>query len=101
VRNDERTAEIGYWIGKPWWGHGFATEAASALVRYCFATVGFKRLICCHFEDNAASRRVIEKLGFYPNGVCSAWCEARQEEVPTRSYEMRRPMAALFWRRSA
>jgi ribosomal-protein-alanine N-acetyltransferase len=101
VRNEDGSAEIGYWVGRPWWGQGFATEAASALVRYCFTTEGLKRLVCCHFEDNPASQRVIEKLGFQPNGVCSAWCEARQAEVVTRSYEMRRPMAALFWRRTA
>jgi RimJ/RimL family protein N-acetyltransferase len=100
LMNEDGSAEIGYWIGKPWWGHGYATEAASALVRYCFTTAGLKRLICCHFEDNPASQRVIEKLGFVPNGVCTAWCEARQADVATRSYEMRRPIAALFWRAS-
>lgn len=98
VRGDDQSAEIGYWIGKPWWGQGFATEAASALVRHCFATERMKRLTCCHFDDNPASQRIIEKLGFRPNGTCSAWCEARQQEVPTLSYAMRRPMAALFWR---
>lgn len=101
VMNDDASAEIGYWIGRPWWGQGFATEAASALVRYCFTTAGFKRLTCCHFVDNPASERVIRKLGFRPNGVCSAWCEARQAEVEICSYELNRPLAAVFWRRVA
>jgi RimJ/RimL family protein N-acetyltransferase len=95
------SAEIGYWIGKPWWGSGFATEAASALVRYCFTTGGFKRLTCCHFEDNDASKRVIEKLGFRPSEAASTWCDARQGEYPTRSYELNRPLSAVFWRRTA
>ncbi|HEX2840187.1 GNAT family N-acetyltransferase [Hyphomicrobium sp.] len=101
VQNDDGSAEIGYWIGKPWWGLGFATEAARALVRHCFTSAGFKRLTCCHFEDNPASERVIRKLGFKPNGVTSAWCDARQAEVPTRSYELNRPMVAMLWRLTA
>jgi RimJ/RimL family protein N-acetyltransferase len=95
------SAEIGYWIGKPWWGRGFATEAARALVRYCFATARIGRLTCCHFVDNPASQRVIAKLGFQPIGPCTAWCEARQEEVAAIRYERRRPMMALLWRLAA
>jgi RimJ/RimL family protein N-acetyltransferase len=102
VENDGSSAEIGYWIGKPWWGQGFATEAASALVRYCFTTAGMKRLTCCHFDDNPASARVIQKLGFQPHGgITAAWCDARQAEVPTRSYELNRPMKAVLWRLTA
>ncbi len=101
VACDDGSAEIGYWIGKPWWGAGFATEAASALVRYCFTTAGFKRLTCCHFEDNDASKRVIQKLGFRQSEACSAWCDARQGEFPTLSYELNRPLSAVFWRRTA
>ena len=95
------SAEIGYWIGKPWWGQGFATEAAQALVRYCFARGGFGRLTCCHFVDNPASARVISKLGFRRIGPCTAWCEARGAEIDTVLYERRRPVMSLFWRRAA
>jgi [ribosomal protein S5]-alanine N-acetyltransferase len=95
------SAEIGYWIGKPWWGQGFATEAAEALVRYCFGSRRIGRLTCCHFVDNPASARVIAKLGFRLVGPCTAWCEARQAEVETLRYERRRPVMARFWRRAA
>lgn len=88
VANGDGSAEIGYWIGKPWWGRGFATEAASALVRHCFTTAGFNRLTCCHFVDNPASRRVIEKLGFKTLETTSAWCDARQEEIAAQAYEL-------------
>ena len=94
-------AEIGYWIGQPWWGRGFATEAASMLVRYCFTNGGMSRIVCCHFADNPASQRVIEKLGFTTTGTCKAYCEARRSDVATVRYEMRRPMMARFWRRAA
>lgn len=101
VAGANRSAEIGYWIGKPWWGQGFATEAASALVRHCFTRAGFKRLTCCHFDDNPASARVIRKLGFTAAGQTTAWCDARQAEFSARTYQLSRPMTAVFWRRSA
>jgi RimJ/RimL family protein N-acetyltransferase len=94
VPNLDASAEIGYWIGRPWWGHGYATEAAAALVDHCFMGVGLARLTCCHFIDNPASARIIKKLGFRLIGPCSAWCEARQAEVPTLRYQRKRPMLA-------
>jgi RimJ/RimL family protein N-acetyltransferase len=98
---DDGSAEIGYWIGKPWWGRGFATEAAEMLVRHCFTTARIGRLTCCHFADNPASARVIAKLGFRLVGPCTAWCEARGQDAATLCYERRRPVTALFWRRAA
>jgi [ribosomal protein S5]-alanine N-acetyltransferase len=99
--HDDGDVEIGYWIGHPWWGRGFATEAARLLVRYCFADKGMPRLVCSHFIDNSGSQRVIEKLGFTATGTCQAYCEARQCDVATVRYELRRPLMARFWRRAA
>ncbi len=97
---DGASAEIGYWIGKPWWGHGYATEAATAMVHHSFAQ-GIKRLTCCHFVDNPASQRIIEKLGFKPTGPCMAWCDARGADVAIERYERRRPLIAVLWRLAA
>ena len=90
---DRDSAEIGYWVGKPYWGRGIATEAARAIVEHCFTSAGFKKLTCCHFADNPASARVIEKLGFTSTGQCNCWCEARrvqalaiQHELPRRGW---------------
>jgi len=58
------TAEIGYWIGKPFWGKGYATEAVSAAVTHAFEHQRYDALIGGHFEDNPASARVLAKLGF-------------------------------------
>lgn len=91
-----KTAEIGYWIGKPYWGQGFATEAAQAIVDHCFRTAGLARLTCCHFVENHASARVIAKLGFRRIGPARGWCEARRVEVDTITYEKRRPLRALL-----
>lgn len=93
-------AEIGYWIGKAWWGQGYATEAGRALVRHCFTKRGYTRLTCAHFVDNPASCRVIRKLGFTPiDEACLVWCDARQAEVPTQWYELKRPIMGVLWRR--
>ncbi|ODA68131.1 putative succinyl-CoA transferase [Methyloligella halotolerans] len=65
-RSDDggQTAEVGYWVGKPFWGQGFATEAVAELIVHAFATERFDSLLGGHFEDNPASARVLGKLGF-------------------------------------
>jgi ribosomal-protein-alanine N-acetyltransferase len=57
-------AELGYWIAPALWGQGLVTEAAQAVVRCGFETIGLHKLTVRCFAENAASRRVIEKLGF-------------------------------------
>lgn len=63
----EGDAEIGYWIARDFWGRGFATEAAGAVLRIA-QTLGHRRLIAGHFVDNPASGRVLRKIGFQPTG---------------------------------
>lgn len=93
---DDGMAEIGYWIGRPYWGMGFATEAAQAVIKHGFTKSGVRRFTCSHFNDNPASRRVIQKLGFVETGLSRGWCEARQLELPTVRYERRRPWTAAI-----
>lgn len=101
IEDENKTAEIGYWIGRPWWGRGYATEAADALVHHCFTRKRFPRLTCCHFVDNAASARVIAKLGFKPTGTCTAYSDARKREIETIRYELKRPILPAFRKRAA
>lgn len=63
------SAEVGYWIGVPAWGRGYATEAAAALFDYAFGGLGVHRVEGRHFTRNAASGRVMQKLGMRPEGV--------------------------------
>ena len=67
-RNDLAEAmdeyELGYWIGKPFWGQGLIPEAARELLRHAFLELGMERIWCGHYEGNTKSRRVMEKLGF-------------------------------------
>jgi [ribosomal protein S5]-alanine N-acetyltransferase len=55
-------AELGYWIGKPYWNRGFCTEAGEAVVRYAFVILGLVRIHASHFTRNPASGRVMQKL---------------------------------------
>jgi ribosomal-protein-alanine N-acetyltransferase len=61
-------AELGYWIGVPYWGQGFATEAASVVMAFGFETLRLNRIHASHFAGNTASRRVLEKIGMRHEG---------------------------------
>ena len=56
--------ELGYWLGEPYWGKGYATEAAERLVRFAFTDLDIERLTAGHFYDNPPSGRVLSKVGF-------------------------------------
>ena len=62
-------AEIIYWLGKEFWGQGYATEAAAAVVRYGFETLRLYRIYARYLARNRASGRVLEKLGMTHEGV--------------------------------
>ena len=62
------SAEIGYWLGEPFWGRGIATEALRAVSDYAFATFDIWRLEAGVFDWNPASARVLEKAGYILEG---------------------------------
>jgi RimJ/RimL family protein N-acetyltransferase len=62
-------AELGYWIGVPYWGRGYATEAAQAVVRYAFEVEGLNRVFAFHWTTNPASGRVLQKVGMTYEGT--------------------------------
>jgi ribosomal-protein-alanine N-acetyltransferase len=68
IEPNHRRAELGYWIGVPHWGKGYATEAARALVQYGFGTLQLHRIFASHFADNVASARVLRKIGMRHEG---------------------------------
>lgn len=57
-------AEIGYWIGKPYWGRGLVPEAVRCLLKHGFQDLGIRVIWGGHYEGNMQSRRVMEKCGF-------------------------------------
>lgn len=77
-------AELGYWIGVPFWGNGYATEAATAVLRAAFETE-LNRVYAVHFATNPASGRVLQKIGMTHEGTLRAhvlkWGEYRDIEA--------------------
>lgn len=61
-------AEIGYWIGRDYWGQGYCTEAARAVLRYAFEERGVHKVVGRHLSRNSASGRVMEKIGMVREG---------------------------------
>ena len=61
--------EMGYWIGKPYWGNGYCTEAARALIRFSFETMALHRVFAHHLARNPASGRVMAKAGMRYEGT--------------------------------
>ena len=61
-REDE--CELGYWLGKPFWGHGIMPEAAREMLRHAFEELGMRKVWCGYYDGNTKSRRVQEKVGF-------------------------------------
>lgn len=62
------SAELGYWLGQPFWGRGIATRAVAAMTEFAFASFPIVRVYANVFEGNHASARVLEKAGFVFEG---------------------------------
>lgn len=69
-RDDE--CELGYWIGKPFWGKGYIPEAAKHLLRHGFEDLGMTTIWCGYYDGNTKSKRVQEKLGFRHHHTCDS-----------------------------
>lgn len=80
--------ELGYWLAKPAWGQGFATEAALAVLADHFAQTDAAVVRSSHFVENTASRNVLRKLGFVDVGPRTHFSKARQAEVAGRLMEL-------------
>jgi len=61
-------AELGYWIGKPYWNQGYCTEAAQAVLKHAFKVLGLNRIYATYFTRNPASGRVMQKIGMKYEG---------------------------------
>lgn len=66
---DHQRAEMGYWLGRPYWGQGYTTEAAYELLRFGFAELGLNRIYATHLSRNPASGRVMQKVGMQYEGT--------------------------------
>ena len=69
IKKDHNHAEIGYWIGVPYWGRGYATEAVGAMIRYGFEELRLNKIYAAYFSRNAASGAVMRKNGMRHEGT--------------------------------
>ncbi len=80
--------ELGYWVARPHWGKGYASEAGRAVARIA-AVLGHKRLTAAHFADNPASGRVLKKIGFTATGnTAMRYSRGRNAEAMTYEFAM-------------
>ena len=68
IEQQHQHAELGYWLGTPYWGKGYATEAAREVLRYGFESRRLHRIFALHFKNNPASGRILRKLGMRHEG---------------------------------
>lgn len=84
----EGQVELGYWIARPHWGQGYATEAGRAVLDVA-RMLGHQRVVASHFLDNPASGRVLRKLSFVPTGaIRNRHSCGRGGEAPTAEYAL-------------
>ena len=86
--------ELGYWLGVPYWGRGFATEAVRALIDHAFGDLEHETLISGARVNNPASRRVLEKCGFQWTGVRLSRIRAINSAAPIDRFRLDRGLWA-------
>ena len=86
IHKADAIGEIGYWIGVPFWGRGYASEAARAVVRYGFGELGLERVFAQHFTRNPASGRVLVNAGMRYEGTLRRHLKKWDEYVDLACY---------------
>lgn len=86
ITSAQESAELGYWIGLPYWGQGFATEAATSAVAFGFETLRLNRIQASHFAGNTASQRVLEKIGMHHESSSRLWIRRRNRSINVEIY---------------
>ena len=94
VEARENAPEIGYWLGAPYWGRGYATEAVRAVIDHAFGVLGHDTLQAGARVGNAASRRVLEKCGFQWTGVGLYRIRAINSSAPLDRFRLDRGLWA-------
>jgi RimJ/RimL family protein N-acetyltransferase len=90
VARSDSGPELGYWVGVPFWGQGYATEAARAVIDYAFGSLRHEALEAGARVSNPASRRVLEKCGFQWTGVRLARIRAINSAAPADRFRLDR-----------
>lgn len=83
-------AELGYWVGVPWWGRGIASAAVATLVAHAFAELGIQRIQALVLSRNPASSKVLLRAGFGHTGNMPTVCGRNARAEPTDYYALMR-----------
>lgn len=86
-----KRGEIGYWVGPPHWGKGYATEAVRAVLGYGFGELGLYRIYADHFAGNDASGRVLTKVGMTQEGTLRGQFVKAGRHIDTVLYAIIKP----------
>ncbi|HEX9985868.1 MAG TPA: GNAT family N-acetyltransferase [Thermoanaerobaculia bacterium] len=90
INRDDDNAEIGYWIGVPYWGRGYASEASEAVLHYGFEELALNKIYARFFTRNPASGRVMQKLGMELEGRFRRHHKKWGEYLDTEQYGLLR-----------
>lgn len=90
LKSDHDKAEIGYWIGVPFWNQGYATEAVAAVIDYAFQELGVQRVYAAHFSRNSASGQVLIKNGMRHEGTLRRDIKKWDEYLDVEMYSILR-----------
>jgi RimJ/RimL family protein N-acetyltransferase len=90
VNQEHERAELGYWIGKSYWGNSYCTEAAKEVVKYGFTALGLRRIQATHFVQNPASGRVMKKIGMTCEGCLRQYVKKWGNPIDLKMYSILR-----------
>ncbi|AYZ14600.1 GNAT family N-acetyltransferase [Chryseobacterium arthrosphaerae] len=85
---DDDKAELGYWIGIPYWNKGYVTEAARAIVDFGFKELGLNKIYATHFFHNPASGKIMEKIGMEKEAVLKQHAKKDEEYFDLAMYSI-------------
>jgi ribosomal-protein-alanine N-acetyltransferase len=90
ISPEHRCGELGYWIGRPYWGRGYGTEAARATIAFGFESMNLNRIEAHHFHTNPASGKIMRKLGMTLEGTMRQKIRKWGEFLDTHHYAILR-----------
>jgi ribosomal-protein-alanine N-acetyltransferase len=88
TQDEDDYHELGYWLGRKYWGHGFATEACRALLDHARLAFNCSKIKASYLQGNAGSANVLKKLGFEAIGEGEIYCVPRKETVACIKLEL-------------
>ena len=92
TQDEDKLYEFGYWLGRDYWGQGYATEAGKGLLHYAAQKLSSPKIKASYMKENVASANVLKKLGFNKVGKGKTYCVSRKEEVDCIRVELLKPI---------